>query len=155
MVGSLFPLLLLCVAVLLDTAVSFSFPRFNVPKYSFDADQISKACRKGALISGSMMAICILNVNGVHPAFADLASDDSAEIESVAPRAMRVSSQADDALKVQKKSALVKSGGEVAAAGEERSYSNSLKKEQAIQESRKRTKAERARDMCEMMGRGC
>lgn len=156
MIGASLPRALLCFAVLINVVLSFSFPRFNIPKHSFDVEKITQAGRKGALIGGSMIAICLLNVN-VSPAFADLASDDSAEIESVAPRAMKITSQSDDILKVQKKSSVLKAGsvGGVPASDEDRSYSNSLKKEQAIQESRKKSKAERARDMCEMMGRGC
>ena len=148
--GLLFYVLLIC------TVTSFSFPKFNIPKYSFDLEKMTETGRKGAMISGGIIAVCLLNINGIQPAFADLASDDSAEIESVAPRPMKITSQADDALKVLKKSALIKGGADkVGSIEEDRSYSNSLKKEQAIQESRKKTKAERARDMCEMMGRGC
>ena len=147
---------LLCFTVLASTVFSFSFIRFNIPKYSFNVEKMYENGRKGAIIGASVIAVCLLNVNGIQPAFADLASDDSAEIESVAPRPMRITSQADDVLKVQKKSSLLKSGvDKIASTEEDRSYSNSLKKEQAIQESRKKTKAERARDMCEMMGRGC
>ena len=135
---------------------SFSLPRFQIPRYSVDTEKIAQTGRKSVLIGASILATCFLNLNGIAPAFADLASDDSAEIESVAPRAMKITSQADDISQVQKKSALVKGSTRIEVpVGEDRSYSNSLKKEQAIQESRKRTKAERARDMCEMMGRGC
>jgi hypothetical protein len=148
------PLLVLVASIL--SISSFSFPRFQIPKYSFDTEKITQTGRKSALIGAGILATCCLNLNGIAPAFADLASDDSAEIESVAPRAMKITSQADDISQVQKKSALVKGSTKPdAPVGEDRSYSNSLKKEQAIQESRKRTKAERAKDMCEMMGRGC
>ena len=150
---SVLPILLLVASII--SISSFSLPRFQIPKYSLDTEKITQSGRKSALIGASILATCILNLNGIAPAFADLASDDSAEIESVAPRAMKITSQADDISQVQKKSALVKGSTKVEAPGEDRSYSNSLKKEQAIQESRKRTKAERAKDMCEMMGRGC
>lgn len=150
---SVLPILLLVASII--SISSFSLPRFQIPKYSLDTEKITQSGRKSALIGASILATCFLNLNGVAPAFADLASDDSAEIESVAPRAMKITSQADDISQVQKKSALVKGSTKVEAPGEDRSYSNSLKKEQAIQESRKRTKAERAKDMCEMMGRGC
>lgn len=146
--------ILLLVASIISIS-SFSLPRFQIPTYSVDTEKITQTGRKSALIGASILATCFLNLNGIAPAFADLASDDSAEIESVAPRAMKITSQADDISQVQKKSALVKGSTKVEAPGEDRSYSNSLKKEQAIQESRKRTKAERAKDMCEMMGRGC
>jgi hypothetical protein len=155
MIGTSIPRVLLFFVALIHAVSSFSLPRFNIPKHAFDVEKIAQAGRKGALIGGSMIAICFLNVNSAPTAFADLASDDSAEIESVAPRAMKISSQADDTLKVQKKSSIVKGGPEKVVDGDDRSYSNSLKKEQAIQESRKKTKAERAKDMCEMMGRGC
>jgi hypothetical protein len=148
------PLLVLMASIL--SISSFSFPRFQIPKYSLDTEKLAQTGRKSALIGAGILATCFLNLNGIAPAFADLASDDSAEIESVAPRAMKITSQADDISQVQKKSALVKGSTKTEApVGEDRSYSNSLKKEQAIQESRKRTKAERAKDMCEMMGRGC
>ena len=150
---SVLPVLLFVASII--SISSFSLPRFQIPKYSLDTEKITQSGRKSALIGASILATCILNLNGIAPAFADLASDDSAEIESVAPRAMKITSQADDISQVQKKSALVKGSTKVEAPGEDRSYSNSLKKEQAIQESRKRTKAERAKDMCEMMGRGC
>lgn len=150
---SVLPILLLVASII--SISSFSLPRFQIPKYSLNTEKITQTGRKSALIGASILATCFLNLNGIAPAFADLASDDSAEIESVAPRAMKITSQADDISQVQKKSALVKGSTKVEAPGEDRSYSNSLKKEQAIQESRKRTKAERAKDMCEMMGRGC
>ena len=150
---SVLPILLLVASII--SISSFSLPRFLIPKYSLNTEKITQTGRKSALIGASILATCFLNLNGIAPAFADLASDDSAEIESVAPRAMKITSQADDISQVQKKSALVKGSTKVEAPGEDRSYSNSLKKEQAIQESRKRTKAERAKDMCEMMGRGC
>ena len=150
---SVLPVLLFVASII--SISSFSLPRFQIPKYSLDTEKITQSGRKSALIGASILATCILNLNGIAPAFADLASDDSAEIESVAPRAMKITSQADDISQVQKKSALVKGSTKVEAPGEDRSYSDSLKKEQAIQESRKRTKAERAKDMCEMMGRGC
>lgn len=136
-----------------SVAYSFSIPKFNIPKYTFDIEKISKSCRNVNIIGGSVLAICLLTSS---PAFADLASDDSADIESVAPRAMKITNQADDISQVQKKSSIVKSSVvKDTAVVDDRSYSNSLKKEQAIQESRKKTKAERAKDMCEMMGRGC
>lgn len=150
---SVLPILLLVASII--SISSFSLPRFQIPKYSLNTEKITQTGRKSVLIGASILATCFLNLNGIAPAFADLASDDSAEIESVAPRAMKITSQADDISQVQKKSALVKGSTKVEAPGEDRSYSNSLKKEQAIQESRKRTKAERAKDMCEMMGRGC
>ena len=150
---SVLPVLLFVASII--SISSFSLPRFQIPNYSLDTEKITQSGRKSALIGASILATCILNLNGIAPAFADLASDDSAEIESVAPRAMKITSQADDISQVQRKSALVKGSTKVEAPGEDRSYSNSLKKEQAIQESRKRTKAERAKDMCEMMGRGC
>jgi hypothetical protein len=132
---------------------SFSIPKFNIPTYTFDIEKISKSSRNVNLIGGSMLAICLLTAS---PVFADLASDDSADIESVAPRAMKITSQADDISQVQKKSSVLKSSAnKETVVADDRSYSNSLKKEQAIQESRKKTKAERAKDMCEMMGRGC
>ena len=145
------------VALLFVAAVtvvySFSMPKFNIPKYTFDIEKISKSSRNVNIIGGSMLAICLLTAS---PVFADLASDDSADIESVAPRAMKITNQADDISQVQKKSGIVKSTTlKETEVGDDRSYSNSLKKEQAIQNSRKKTKAERAKDMCEMMGRGC
>ena len=41
------------------------------------------------------------------------------------------------------------------SSSDDESYANSLKREQAKQEARKKTKSERARDLCETLGRGC
>ena len=38
---------------------------------------------------------------------------------------------------------------------EDKSYLGSLQKEKMKQEARKKSKAERARDLCETLGRGC
>lgn len=144
---------LLLIVAAVTVVYSFSIPKFNIPKYTFDIEKISKSSRNVNLIGGSLLAISLLTAS---PVFADLASDDSADIESVAPRAMKVTNQADNISQVQRKSGIVMgTTTKETVVADDRSYSNSLKKEQAIQESRKKTKAERAKDMCEMMGRGC
>ena len=141
----------LLLLALLSAVQSFSFPKFQIPKYSFDLKEITETGKKNAIIGGSLLAICFISTTTMAPAFADLASDDSAEIESVAPRMMKISTN-DESSPTLKKTTTLKND---VTTEDDRSYSSSLKKEQAIQNARKKTKAERAKDMCEMMGRGC
>jgi hypothetical protein len=68
--------LLISAAVMIQVAVSFSFPKFNIPKYAFNAEQIAKVSQKGLLVGSTFVAVCLLNINSAPPAFADLASDD-------------------------------------------------------------------------------
>jgi hypothetical protein len=68
--------LLLTMALMVQAAVSFSFPKFNIPKHTFNSEQLAKVSQKGVLIGSTFIAVCLLNINGVQPAFADLASDD-------------------------------------------------------------------------------
>jgi hypothetical protein len=68
--------LLLSMAMMIQVAVSFSLPKFNIPKYTFNAEQIAKVSQKGLLVGSTLVAVCLLNINSVPPAFADLAADD-------------------------------------------------------------------------------
>lgn len=98
------------------------------------------ALKKEATIA----AIAALVLFGGHssPAFADLSAEES-EI-SMPVKVIGVS--ADE-------STAVKTVG--TSSKEDESYGALLKKEQAKQESRKKDKVSRSKDLCETLGRGC
>ena len=94
----------------------------------------------------AVAAVAAMFLLGGHssPAFADL-SDEESEI-SMQVKVIGVSSEGN-------------SGGNVKTVGtsskEDESYGALLKKEQAKQESRKKDKVSRSKDLCETLGRGC
>jgi hypothetical protein len=87
----------------------------------------------------------------VSPAFADDVTD-----VSMAPAEINMSKE-DEAARIQRKLAKQRamSGQGDDKRNENKSYAESLKKEKAKQDAAKKTKAQRARDLCETLGRGC
>ena len=84
----------------------------------------------------------------------DMSSPTSSNIISVTTSTVPVSTSGlDDDARVQRKLAKQRelSGG----SDSDGSYLSSFKKEQAKQKAQKRSKAQKARDLCESLGRGC
>jgi hypothetical protein len=100
---------------------------------------------KRALIGG-LIAAGIFSAGS--PAFADLGDED--EVTS-GPRIIMVTTTTTGDDEKPKKKAVV----EDVEDGDDINYSNSLKKERAKQDSRKKSKTARAKDLCESLGRGC
>lgn len=87
-------------------------------------------------------------------------ADDVVEMTStpsnviaVTTSAVPVSTSLDDEARIQRKLAKQRelSGG----SANDGSYMSSIKKEQTKQKAQKRTKAQKAKDLCENLGRGC
>jgi hypothetical protein len=95
-------------------------------------------------VAGAAIAAILLFGGHTSPAFADL-SDEESDI-SMPVKVIGVSAEGS-------------TGGNVKTVGtsskEDESYGALLKKEQAKQESRKKDKVSRSKDLCETLGRGC
>lgn len=119
-------------------------------------------CRISALkkaVGASVVSVGILStvsVTGIVHAddLSDMSSPTSSNIISVTTSTVPVSTSGlDDDARVQRKLAKQRelSGG----SDSDGSYLSSFKKEQAKQKAQKRSKAQKARDLCESLGRGC
>ena len=111
-------------------------------------------------VGASVVSVGILStvsVTGIVHAddLSDMSSPTSSNIISVTTSTVPVSTSGglDDDARVQRKLAKQRelSGG----SDSDGSYLSSFKKEQAKQKAQKRSKAQKARDLCESLGRGC
>jgi hypothetical protein len=95
---------------------------------------------------GGLIAAGIFSAGA--PAFADLGDED--EVTSGPRIIMVTTTTSGDDEKPKKKVAV-----DEVEDGDDINYSNSLKKERAKQDARKKSKTARAKDLCESLGRGC